>query len=480
METPLIYEELEIQDILTAWGGLILAFFISTVGFLVSRATKSIIVAWISLIISIFMILAFSLFVGYQDDPFRAVFFDETFFISAFFISVFSIFSTFISFAELEVKDSSSHEFPFFMFLSAVGAILMTSSRDLLTLFLSKELMSFPIYAMVYAFRDRIGVEAALKYFIAGSLFSLVYLMGFSFFLISEGSILINEPKGILGILGLYLVVFSLMFKGGTAPFHFWVPDVYQGAPSSVVTFAGAVVKFSSFLTIARVLEITKVELHRLFEVISILSIAVGVLGALTQKEIKRIVAYSSISHSGFILFFLFLIGDENVKRYLIFYLASYGMTIIGIFGILSLFKKNLIYLDDIVGFSKVHRPISILISIFLISSAGIPLTAGFFAKYLSFLSAIQAQRISPIIFGALGSIASLYFYFQPISKSFMEERNTGENEKPLNELQDQQVEVSKNTLVLFLILVLALSLILFGVFPGALINLIEGIPLSF
>lgn len=459
---------LNIRELFSAWGVIIISFLISVIGFLGSRIKRNVNISWISSVSASIVILVFSVLGKAVEDPFQSVLFDNLFFVSALIISAFSVIAIFLSLAELEYKKFSSSEFFFFIYLSSLGAILMTSSGDFLTLFLSKELMSFPIYAMVYSFRDRIGVEAALKYFVAGAIFSLIYLVGFSFFLMSEGTLKVAEPKGILGLFGVYLIIFALLFKGGTAPFHFWVPDVYQGAPSSAITFAGPVVKFSSFIALLRVVDITKIEFSGPFQILAIISIIVGILGAIPQKEIKRLIAYSSISHSGFLIFFFFSIGNIEVKRYFVFYLATYGLATAGIFGVFSLFENKLVYLDKIIGFSTTHRFISFLLAVFLISFAGIPLTAGFFAKYLSFISALHTQKIIPVLFGAVGSIASIYFYFQPVSKAFME----GEAEKG--------ERISINPFSVFLISVLALALVFFGVFPELFFRLIEGIPLSF
>ncbi|MCX7734563.1 MAG: NADH-quinone oxidoreductase subunit N [bacterium] len=478
METSVVYEKISFADILSVWGSFLVSLFISIIGFLISKIKKNINISWISALVSALVILVFSVVGRVYEDPFQAVFFDKIFFVSIFLISVFSILSVFISLSELDYKDSLSSEFFFFLIISAFGAILMTSSQDFLTLFLSKELMSFPIYAMVYAFRDKIGVESALKYFVAGAIFSLIYLVGFSFFLMSEEVIRVAEPKGILGVFGIYLIIFSLLFKGGTAPFHFWVPDVYQGAPASVVSFAGSVVKFSSFVAALRVIDITKIEFFVPLEALAIISIVVGILGALVQKEIKRLVAYSSISHSGFIIFFLFSSGNADVKNYLLFYLATYGIATAGIFGLISLFKKNLVYLEDFVGLSRKHRYISLLIGIFILSFAGIPMTAGFFAKYMSFLSAFYTERILAVVFGAIGSIASLYFYFQPMSRSFMESVENTSSQVTASQEGEDKVYISP--FVLFLISVLALILIVLGFIPGLFFRLIGGIPLSF
>ncbi len=461
------YNGIIIEDVIKVWGIFGASIFISVLGVIVSRARKNFIISWIATFISIVLIFIFSLFGDERiSDPFGAVSFDKIFYTSTFFLSTFSIASLFISLGEIYSKEKLFPEYFLFITLGLLGGIILTSSKDLLTLFIAIELMSFPIYAMVYALRERIGVEASFKYFISGAIFSLFYLFGFSLYLMSEETISIQNPQTLLGIIGIVFVLFSLLFKAGAAPFHFWVPDVYQGAPSSTVSFAGSVVKFSSFVAILRISEITEGTLSFLISAIVILSVAIGALSALVQKEIKRLIAYSSISHSGFIALFILALGNHNFREYFMFYLTTYGIATVGIFGILSMFKNTLVELQDICGFARVHRFFGMLISIFLIYFSGIPATAGFIAKYLAFYSALSAGEIIPVIVAGIGSLISLYFYFLPPVRMFMDEIK-------------REVGFSVNPVIGIISLLIAIFLILSGFFPNLFFTAFRAIPLS-
>jgi NADH-quinone oxidoreductase subunit N len=460
---------IELKSVLEGWGVFIFSSAISILGLIASRVFKNYIISWISAGASLFSLIIYSIFGKIVQDPFGVIITDKILFASCLIISILGIVSLFVSFGELSAKEKLYPEYFFFLSLASIGGIIMTSSKDFLTLFISKEILSFPIYAMIYALRDRFGVESAFKYFVSSAVFSLFYLLGLGLIFSSSGSIAIAEPQGILGLLGLYLILFDLFFKAGAAPFHFWVPDVYQGAPSSTVVFAGSVVKFSSFLAIMRIFDLTKQIQTPLLEIVVILSVIIGIFSALVQKELKRLIAYSSISHAGFISLILFGIGNEEFKNFFIFYLATYSIAFAGAFSILSLFKNTLVNVEDISGFSRAHRFFAAMLTIFFISFAGLPPLAGFQGKYFAFITALSAGEISVVLISAAASIASLYFYFLPLTKSFIEEPKT-----------KLGFEFSINPAVGLIVLLLSAITIYFGIRPHDFIILLEGIPLSF
>ena len=491
MEASLIYENLSWGAIFKVWGALIFSALLATFGLIISRFVGKAIISWLFSSASVFALLAYSIF-GNQNlaDPFHVVSFDRIFFVSAFWISLFALISLFVSFGELSLKEKLLPEYFFFVALATAGAIVLAGSKDFLTLFLSMELMSVPIYAMVYALRERIGVEAAFKYFIAGTIFSLLYLLGLAFFFMSEGVIAIKEPKNVLGMLGITLMFITLFFKVGASPFHFWVPDVYQGAPSSTVVFAGAVVKFSAFIAILRVIDGVKVIYANIVEPIIILSIVIGVLSALVQKEIKRIIAYSSVSHSGFIALFLLGIGNTEFRDFFIFYLATYGLSLAGAFAVLAFFGKTLVYLRDVSGFSRIHRFFSLCFAVFMLSFAGLPLFSGFMGKYFAFLTALSVGKVFLVVLAGIGSLISLYFYFLPLVKFFIgEEGNVsagsigrGEHSYGLvgKEVAGQHTEFFVNPFIAGIVFLIAISVIFFGIAPNTFFTLMSKIPLSF
>jgi NADH-quinone oxidoreductase subunit N len=460
---------IELKSVLEGWGVFIFCSAISILGLIAGRVFKNYIISWISAGASLFSLIIYSIFGKIVQDPFGVIITDKILFASCLIISILGIVSLFVSFGELSAKEKLYPEYFFFLSLASIGGIIMTSSKDFLTLFISKEILSFPIYAMIYALRDRFGVESAFKYFVSSAVFSLFYLLGLGLIFASSGSIAIAEPQGILGLLGLYLILFDLFFKAGAAPFHFWVPDVYQGAPSSTVVFAGSVVKFSSFLAIMRIFDLTKQIQTPLLEIVVILSVIIGIFSALVQKELKRLIAYSSISHAGFISLILFGIGNEEFKNFFIFYLATYSIAFAGAFSILSLFKNTLVNVEDISGFSRAHRFFAAMLTIFFVSFAGLPPLAGFQGKYFAFITALSAGEILLVVISAAASIASLYFYFLPLTKSFIEEPKT-----------KLGFEFSINPAVGLIVLLLSAITIYFGIRPYDFIILLEGIPLSF
>ncbi|GBD03143.1 NADH-quinone oxidoreductase subunit 14 [bacterium HR19] len=456
-----------IRDLIEDWGAFVLSLILGSLGLILGRLLKKNLVSMLFNLFALLILLIFSiLYSGDGNEVFGIFEFDRFFFNSCFWLSVFGIITLFVSFQEVSSKGEVFPENFFFVLLSSLGAILMTSSKDFLSLFISKELMSFNIYAMIYFIRDRYGVESAFKYFISSALLSLFYLLGFSFFIISNETIFISNPKTILGILGVYLVLFDLFFKSGSAPFHFWVPDVYQGAPSSTVVFAGSVVKFASFLAIMRIFDFTGQNYQHLLEIIVVLSVIIGSFGGLVQKELKRLLAYSSIAHSGFISLLLFGTGNKDFKEFLLFYLATYGISFAGAFSVISLFKNTLLYLEDIRGFSSSHRFFSLLLSVFLLTFTGLPLLSGFPSKYFAFFTALSSKEFIPVIISAIGSLISLYFYFIPLVRTFME---SAEN----------KIYFNINTFIGLILMILAFLSFVFGVYPDLFFIMIQKIPLS-
>ena len=288
------------------------------------------------------------------------------------------------------------------------GMMLFPMANSMLTLFVALEIISLPLYAMsaMAHYRRLLSQEAALKYFVLGAFASGFMLMGMSLLYGYSGSLLLDQlalaipyrvASPALLMTGAALMMVGLLFKIGAAPFHAWTPDVYQGAPTPVTGFMAAGVKAAAFLAMLRFFSTVVVQFEANFKpflwTVAILTMAVGTFFGLVQDNIKRMLAYSSIAHAGFILI-AFTKGALNANGAVLFYLLTYGIATIGAFAIIYLVRVSN---EDGVGtaeqhsmsawagFGKTHPVLASCMMLFLLSFAGIPLTAGFVGKFLAF-----------------------------------------------------------------------------------------------
>ncbi len=330
--------------------------------------------------------------------------------------------------------------------ISLAGMILMVSTNHLLFMFISLEIMSLAIYVMVAMRRNsKFSAEAGLKYFILGGLASAFLLYGSALLFGASGSfnlVLISQSfeRGVSPIfyVGLMFVMVGLLFKVGAFPFHSWIPDVYQGATTSVTGFMGAAVKLVAFMAL------TKVSLNLMFASTSVgntaivlvvggiaaVTIIFGNFVALKQNELKRMLAYSTIAHTGYLLLgILSLSGSPANAQYIMIYLVLYAFSNIGIFALIVMLEKSGskdIVIDDLAGLWNKYPMISIAMTIFLLSMAGIPLTSGFIGKYLLFAAAVSAKQIVLVVLAVLASVVSVYYYLRVIITMFMKEPQHG------------------------------------------------------
>ncbi len=313
------------------------------------------------------------------------------------------------------------------MLLSACGAMLMAAAKDLIVLVLALEIMSLAVYVLsAWRQEARESEEAGIKYFLLGAFASAFFIYGIALSYGATGTFTyegilaaVNSEgfdQGVLLSLGLGFVLVGLGFKAALVPFHQWAPDVYTGAPTPVTAFMSVVVKTAAFAAIARFATMAFPDvspaLNQLFIVLVVLTLVVANFVALEQKSLKRMLAYSAVAHAGYLGMGI-VAGNESA---VIWYLAAYTFMNVGAFAVLSLISNSDDKgdnLEEITGLGK-HRPIMALaMSIFLLSLAGIPPFAGFFAKFLVFQATLEAGYIWLAVLGILTSVVAIIYYMR-------------------------------------------------------------------
>nr|HWA83351.1 NADH-quinone oxidoreductase subunit N [Fimbriimonadaceae bacterium] len=324
-------------------------------------------------------------------------------------------------------------EFYPLMLWSAVGAMVMATSRNLLMIFLGVEILSIALYVMAGMSRsEEKSEESALKYFLLGAFASAFLLYGIALTYGATGSLNLSsvavawnghDPNAkTLLLFGLAMMLIGLSFKASFVPFHQWTPDVYQGAPTNVTTFMASASKIGAFAALVRVLQgfnisgLTEYWLPALTWV-AILTMVVGNLVALVQKDVKRILGYSSIAHAGYMLVALlahFSNPDKVSLNTLIYYLLSYSLMTIGAFAVISLVAKGGkegTRLKDLHGLWQRQPLAAGALILFVVSLIGVPPTSGFFGKMMIFTDAVSAGLVPLAVVLATTSIISVYYY---------------------------------------------------------------------
>ena len=325
------------------------------------------------------------------------------------------------------------------IFFVLCGVSVLSSYNNLLMLFLGIEILSIPLYILTGADKRNLkGNEASLKYFLMGAFSTGIMLMGIALlyggtgnFNVDSGHSQIIQEGGaltILGPLGLLFIFISMAFKVSAAPFHFWAPDVYDGAPSVFTSFMATIVKVAAFVAFIHLFDARSAEMGPswkiILSVVIIATLLVGNITAVFQQSVKRMLAYSSIAQAGFMLFALYS-NNELSKQGILLYSAAYSTATIGIFAILIKMKDYTF--DGYNGLAKTQPVLAIANTIFLLSLAGIPLTAGFFAKYYMLASAIADNGQSVlwlVIIAVLFAAVSAYYYFRVIQAMYFKEGN--------------------------------------------------------
>ena len=319
-------------------------------------------------------------------------------------------------------------EYPTLILSSILGMLVMISAYDLMVFYIGLELQSLSLYVLASFNRDnKNSSEAGLKYFVLSALSSGLLLYGCSLIYGFTNStkfaeIAINLDISNFGsIFGIVFIIVGLAFKVSAVPFHMWAPDVYEGSPTSVTLFFSIVPKIAGLTVFIRFLYVPFINViiqwQFIIIFISIASMILGSIAAIGQNNIKRLVAYSSIGHIGFILAGLSTATNNGIQNSII-YLVIYGIMNLGLFSCIFLLKRKNIYyenLDDLSGMSKNHPLLSLSMLIFLFSLAGIPPLAGFFAKFYIFISVIESKMYFLAIIGLLTTVVSAFYYLRII-----------------------------------------------------------------
>jgi len=377
----------------------------------------------------------------------------------------------------LKKYEANYGEFYLLLQNSILGMIVLVSARDLFSLFLGLELMSISFYILAGFNRKRLtSNEAAMKYFLLGSFATGFIVYGIAFIYGSSGTMnlitlkanianFIDKP---LFLAGMLFLIIGFSFKASLVPFHMWAPDVYQGSPTLSSAFMSTIGKAAAFgiLIVISLSEFSGKSLSLLqnfFYVASVLSMFFGAFTAIVQNNIKRILAYSSIAHAGYIAIGLTAITVE-AKSAAIFYLIAYTFMSFGAFILASIIEgknESRLEIDNYIGLGKKYPYLAGILSLFMFALAGIPPLAGFFGKYYVFLTAIENGFIWLAILGILSSAIGVYFYLKIVVYMYFK---SGEFE--------EEIETDKNSILVATLS--ALIVIIIGAFPNLMLSIIQ------
>ena len=323
------------------------------------------------------------------------------------------------------------------MMLSAAGGVVMAGAGDLIVLFLGLETLSIPVYVMAASHvRRSESLEAGLKYFVLGAFSSAFLLYGMALIYGATGSLNLFQIQDYLDsvvilddamlLAGLAMLLVGLGFKVAAVPFHAWTPDVYQGAPTPVVAFMASAVKVAGFAALVRVFVVTfgpyRLDWQPAVFALAVLTLLVGAVLAIVQRDVKRMLAYSSISHTGFILVGVQAASPRGSAAVL-FYLAAYAFMVIGTFGVLTVVSgrgDRKTSLDDLDGLGARRPALALALTIFLLAQAGVPLTTGFVAKFEVIGAAVEARSFWLAVVAMVSAVVSAFLYLRIVLSVYL------------------------------------------------------------
>jgi NADH-quinone oxidoreductase subunit N len=361
-------------------------------------------------------------------------------------------------------------EYSILVLLSTLGMMVLISAGDLIMLYLGLELMSLALYVVAASNRDNAkSTEAGLKYFVLGALSSGMLLYGASLIYgftgtVSFAGIAAAAKAGNIGLIfGIVFLLAGLCFKVSAVPFHMWTPDVYEGAPTPVTAFFASAPKVAAMAVFVRATMTAfpgiVTEWQQIVVFVSIASMALGAFAAIGQRNIKRLMAYSSIGHMGYALVGLAAGTPEGAQGVLV-YLAIYVAMTLGSFAIILAMKrngKNVEQISDFAGLSRTNPLLAFFFAMFLFSLAGVPPLAGFFGKFYVFVAAIKAGLFTLAVIGVLTSVVGAFYYLTIVKVMYFDE--------PLTQLDTPRLELRA------VLAVTGLFNILFFVYPGPLVS---------
>jgi NADH-quinone oxidoreductase subunit N len=376
----------------------------------------------------------------------------------------------------VDEKNDSLAEFFSILLFSLVGAIMMVAYENLLMLFVGIEILSISMYVLAGSDKKNLkSNEAGLKYFLMGSFATGILLFGIVLIYGATGTFQISQISSVatsqgdaltspLLAMGLLFILIGISFKVSAAPFHFWTPDVYEGSPTLFTAFMSTVVKTAGFAGFYKLMSVSFAGAYDIWfptlVAMTVITLGIGNIGAAAQNNFKRMMAYSSISHAGYLMIALLSFNDRS-ENAILFYSLAYSVATIAAFGILKLVSDHR---DDISynafnGLGRTNPLLAAVMTIAMCSLAGIPLTGGFFGKLFIFSAALEQDLLWLIIVAIIMSAVGIYYYFRVVIAMYMKE--------PAGE----QVPVSGTAA--FALLVMALLTIVLGIFPGLLSNVL-------
>ena len=454
----------------------ILFVLISSFIFLIDRFIKNKNYAFYLTLISLVLGTLFVLFTPFGEFTYA---YQSDFYSST--LKLFLIFGAFLivlfSYNYLQQFSHLNYgEYYGFLLFSLVGAFLMISATDLITIYLAMELLSFPVYFLIalnYA-DNKASLEGALKYFIVGCLGSVFILIGLGLVYYFTGTFILSTISKSISqhfskelLIAFIFILAGFSIKLSFVPFHMWAPDAYQSAPLPITSFIASLVKFVVIATLVKIIILgftpIKLEIGKILIPVILITILVGNVLAIKQDNIIRMLAYSSIAHAGYAALGL-ITADYTGYSFTVFYMLIYMIMTIGIFSVLSFlakYKKELLHIPNMAGLSKKFPMGSFLILIFMFSLAGIPPTAGFIAKLYLFIALIKAKYLWVALLAILFSVIGAYPYLRVLKVIYME---------------DQQLQLNYKYGVTFLIpsCLTAFLIIIIGIYPKPWTDLIS------
>lgn len=365
----------------------------------------------------------------------------------------------------LSLRGMFSGEFYALVLFATLGMMVMVSGQHFLTLYMGLELLSLCLYALVALDRDNPrSTEAAMKYFVLGALASGMLLYGMSMLYGVTGSLNISgvaealmngaPDHGVL-VLGLVFIVAGLAFKLGAAPFQMWVPDVYHGSPTAITLFIGSATKLAAFAMVMRLLVqalfVLAVDWQGMLMIMAVLSMIIGNIAAIAQSNIKRMLAYSTISHIGFLMLGL-LSASLNGYASATFYMLSYVLMTLAGFGIILLLTRQGFEadrLEDLKGLNQRSPWFAFLMLIIMFSMAGIPPMLGFYAKFTVLQAALQAGFVVLVVFAVLMALIGAFYYLRVVKFMYFDD---AEDNTPISAPVDMKLLLSVNAIALLIL----------------------------
>ncbi|MGB5105627.1 MAG: NADH-quinone oxidoreductase subunit N [Candidatus Zixiibacteriota bacterium] len=392
--------------------------------------------SWFGLIVALFFA---SQQIGIKDSTFGGMFIADDF--SQFFNLIFvlgAVLTIFTSIDYLKKKENNHGEFYPLILFATYGMMVMASTSNLLVMFLGLEIMSVSLYVLAGFARTQLrSTEASIKYFLLGAFATGFTVFGIAFVYGTTGSFEVMDviahfrQGGTVDsylIIGAALLIVGLGFKVAAVPFHMWAADAYEGAPAPVTGFMSAGPKAAAFAALLRIFSFGFQDMQPLLEplfwILAVLTMTVGNIMALRQNNIKRMLAFSSIAHAGYILIAL-VVGTAESASAAALYLLCYAVTNLGAFMIISQVDasdphEEITSIDNYSGLGRAKPFLAILLTVFLISLAGFPPTAGFMGKFVLFKSAVVDGHYAIVIIAVLNSLVSVYYYLRVVVKMFM------------------------------------------------------------